>query len=90
MLYKGHKMDLRVHVLITSVDPLIAYVWHSGFARITRHKHAYPNDTNKNDVRTHISTVALNKFNNESGASYKTDMGENGGRQSIEMMMKFD
>ena len=83
-------MDLRVHVLITSVDPLIAYVWHSGFARINRHKHSYPNEQNRNDVRMHISTVALNKYDNETGANYRTDLGENGGRWSIEMLKKFD
>ena len=37
-LYKGHKFDLRVYMLVSSVNPLKVY-YHDGFLRITLKKY---------------------------------------------------
>jgi len=33
-LFNGYKVDLRVYILITSLDPLIAYVHEAGYAKL--------------------------------------------------------
>ena len=46
LLYRGHKFDVRMYVLFTSIDPLIAYLHFPGFLRVAKNKYVSPNPEN--------------------------------------------
>jgi len=59
-LIKGHKFDLRLYVLITSLDPLIVYLYGDGLVRFATQP--YTNDPDKlQDKFIHLTNFAVNK-----------------------------
>lgn len=63
VLLNGYKFDLRMYWLITSVDPFIAYLYDEGITRLATHKFEIPDDTNKDDIKRHLTNFALNNKN---------------------------
>ena len=60
-LFKGHKFDLRVYLLITSIDPLIAYVYKDGYGKIAAKRYSQPTPENKDDLGVHLTNFAQSK-----------------------------
>ncbi|KAJ3113361.1 Tubulin polyglutamylase ttll6 [Phlyctochytrium bullatum] len=58
------KFDLRIYVLVTSVDPLRIFIHKAGLARFATHKYCDPSDTNMGDVCMHLTNYAINKHSN--------------------------
>ena len=61
MLLDGKKFDLRLYVLIRSVDPLEAYVHREGLARFCTADYAAPSDDNLEHSFAHLTNFSLNK-----------------------------
>ena len=62
LLLNGYKFDLRIYVLVTSVNPLEAFVYKEGFGRFTTVPYTLdPND--KSNKYVHLTNVSINKFN---------------------------
>lgn len=40
LLLNGYKFDMRIYVLVTSINPLEAYVYKEGFARISTERYS--------------------------------------------------
>ena len=38
LLLKGYKFDLRIYILVTSMNPLEAFIYNEGFARVSTEK----------------------------------------------------
>lgn len=55
------KFDLRIYVLVTSVDPLRIWVHKDGFLRFCTHKYAEPTNQNIQDLCMHLTNYAINK-----------------------------
>lgn len=70
-LWKGHKFDFRIYVLITSVvDPMAIFLYHDGLVRLASQEYKCSN--NLNDVYTHLTNYSLNKKNSQfDGANMK-------------------
>ena len=60
LLINSLKFDLRIYVAITSVNPLIIYVYEDGLTRFATEK--YNNDDTSN-VYVHLTNYSINKFN---------------------------
>ncbi|CAL5988288.1 Tubulin_tyrosine ligase [Hexamita inflata] len=74
MLLNGHKFDVRIHILITSIDPFICYIYKEGFVRIAKQLYAQPTALNQNFTQTHLTNIAVN--NPESNDSFMNDSGD--------------
>jgi hypothetical protein len=70
LLADGRKWDLRLYVVITSVEPLQAYMYNEGFARFCTHKY----DRNAQDKVSHLTNTAVAA--RQSSAAPVTQAGE--------------
>ena len=60
LLINQHKFDLRVYVLVTSVEPLRIYMYNEGLTRFA----SSPYDTSKTEVKNlyqHLTNYSINK-----------------------------
>ena len=61
LLLRGKKFDLRVYVVITSVNPLCAFVNEEGLARFCTEDYSAPTNQNINNAFMHLTNYSLNK-----------------------------
>ena len=62
-LWKEHKYDFRIYVLVTSViDPMTIFLYQDGLVRLASEKYD-PSSKTVNDPYTHLTNYSLNKKN---------------------------
>lgn len=71
LLIDGRKFDLRLYVCVTSVEPLIAYLFEDGLGRFATHKYQKPSNSNKALKTVHLTNYSVNKTDGESIEEYK-------------------
>ena len=60
-LYKGHKYDFRIYVLLTSViEPLSMFIFNEGLVRLASEKYT---KKQTGDAYVHLTNYSLNKAN---------------------------
>jgi len=69
LLIDGYKFDLRIYVLIGSIDPLRIYLYNDGLARFATEKYESPNRDNYGMNFQHLTNYAINKLNPKFKAS---------------------
>ena len=57
------KFDIRVYVLVTSVDPLRIFLYKEGIVRFATIEYQTPNSENINNSFIHLTNYAINKAN---------------------------
>lgn len=62
-LFDGYKFDLRVYVLVTSIEPLRIYVYRDGLVRIATQLYSKPTETNMACRYMHLTNCSVNKMN---------------------------
>lgn len=60
LLVNGYKFDLRIYVLITSVDPFIFYIYNEGLGRFATRKYHKPTMRNKKLKKMHLTNFSIN------------------------------
>jgi tubulin polyglutamylase TTLL5 len=61
-LVDGFKFDMRIYVLVTSINPLEAFIYHEGFARLSTER--YSLDQNLMDNKyIHLTNFSINREN---------------------------
>ncbi|CAL6042354.1 Tubulin_tyrosine ligase [Hexamita inflata] len=61
LLINGYKFDLRIYVVVTSVDPLVAYVFDEGLARFATEPWTKPTKLNSQKKQMHLTNYSVNK-----------------------------
>ncbi|XP_077987227.1 tubulin polyglutamylase TTLL11-like [Glandiceps talaboti] len=61
LLVERKKFDLRVYVVLTSLDPLKFYLCKEGMARFCTESYQAPSNRNMNHVYMHLTNYTLNK-----------------------------
>ncbi|XP_055858265.1 tubulin monoglutamylase TTLL4 isoform X2 [Episyrphus balteatus] len=61
LLINGSKFDLRLYVLVTSINPLRVYMYHNGLARFASVKYSAKADT-LNERCMHLTNYSINKL----------------------------
>lgn len=59
LLIDGFKFDLRIYVLVDSIDPLKIYVYRNGLARLCTKPFVSPSKKNLADITMHLTKYAL-------------------------------
>lgn len=62
LLIDGMKFDLRIYVLLRSVNPLKIYVYEEGLSRLATCAYEKPGSGNQRNMRMHLTNYAINKF----------------------------
>jgi hypothetical protein len=79
-LLDGYKFDLRIYVLIKSMDPLEIFIHREGLVRLATAKYQKPNKVNITNTRMHLTNYAVNK---DSKNFIQDDSGEKGTKRSL-------
>ena len=85
LLLQGLKFDLRLYVLIASLDPLQVYLSDSGMARFCTVPYEAPSMANMHETFMHLTNYSLNKRSKEFVFSERVDEGS---KRTLESVMK--
>ena len=86
-LIDGYKFDLRVYVLLTSVDPLRMYIFREGMARFCTEKYVKPRQGNLDQVFSHLTNYSLNKKNERFEQPEDAEKADCGSKRSMSSVM---
>jgi tubulin polyglutamylase TTLL5 len=70
LLINGYKFDMRIYVVVTSVNPLEAFLYKDGFGRFSTIPFSL-DPTDKNNKYIHLTNVSIQKYNNGSNNEYQ-------------------
>nr|KAJ3418652.1 Tubulin polyglutamylase ttll13P [Polyrhizophydium stewartii] len=82
-LIDGFKFDLRIYVLVTSVDPLRVFIYRDGLARFATEKYHAPTEKNISSVCMHLTNYAINKHSEKFVVDEET-----GSKRSIQSVFR--
>jgi hypothetical protein len=74
LLVSGYKCDLRIYVLVTSIDPLRIYIYNEGLVRFA----SEPYQAGKGSIYSHLTNYSLNKTHDafvENKNAHEQDVG---------------
>lgn len=86
LLINGHKFDLRIYVVVTSIDPLRIYVYKEGLARFASEE--YSNKTSKSNKFMHLTNYSVNKKNENYIQNENTENDDFGFKWSLSAFCK--
>ncbi|CDW75061.1 tubulin-tyrosine ligase family protein [Stylonychia lemnae] len=65
LLVDNKKFDLRIYVMVTSVDPLIAYIADEALVRFCTEDYQKPDRDNMHKILQHLTNFSLNKLSDK-------------------------
>jgi hypothetical protein len=65
LLVDYKKFDLRIYVLVTSIDPLIAFIGEEAMVRFCTEDYQKPSKENMHKVLGHLTNFSLNKLSDK-------------------------
>ena len=88
LLIDRKKFDLRIYVLVTSCDPLRAYLFRDGLVRICTEEYKRPNTSNMDDRCMHLTNYSVNKRSEKYERDDRGSVPSNlGSKRSIRWML---
>lgn len=64
-LWDGYKFDLRIYALVTSCDPLRAFIYNNGLVRLGTEQYQEPHESNIDRLFMHLTNYSVNKRNKQ-------------------------
>lgn len=83
LLLQGLKFDLRLYVLVASLNPLQVYLSNSGMARFCTIPYEAPSVSNMHETYMHLTNYSLNKRSKEFVFSERVDEGSKRTLESV-------
>ena len=65
LLVDNKKFDLRIYVLVTSVDPMIAFIADEAMVRFCTEDYEQPSRDNMHKILQHLTNFSLNKLSDK-------------------------
>ena len=87
LLLNGYKFDLRIYVLVTSVNPLEVFIYKEGFGRFSTQPYTL-DPTDKANKYIHLTNVSINKYNLRNYDCDATDRIYGGSKVSLATLRK--
>lgn len=87
-LIDGYKFDLRIYVLITSVNPLRIYIHEEGMARFCTEAYVKPKSSNLDQAYSHLTNYSLNKKNENFQQPESAEEADIGSKRSLSSVYK--
>ena len=84
------KYDLRIYVLLNSVNPLRVYIHEEGLARFATEPYRKPTARNMDNLFMHLTNYAINKFSSAyqaGGEEESSEDEETGHKRSLKAIM---
>lgn len=88
-LIDGLKFDMRVYVLVRSVNPLRIFLYREGLARFATEKYEKPNSKNCTNMCMHLTNYAVNKNNPNFVFNESPDADNIGHKRSLSSVLKY-
>ncbi|CAM9453411.1 unnamed protein product [Ectocarpus fasciculatus] len=86
LLIDGYKFDLRLYVLVTSVNPMRIFLFEDGLVRICTEAYEAPTESNITKTTMHLTNYSVNKASSNFTSD---DMGESGFKRSVKWFKKW-
>ncbi|CAM9273835.1 unnamed protein product [Ectocarpus sp. 12 AP-2014] len=86
LLIDGYKFDLRLYVLVTSVNPMRIFLFKDGLVRICTEAYEAPTESNINKTTMHLTNYSVNKTSSNFTSD---DMGESGFKRSVKWFKRW-
>ncbi len=87
LLINGLKFDLRIYVLVTSIDPWRVYVYNEGLARFA--SELYSSASSKQNKFAHLTNYSINKKNEKYIPNQNADQDDTGHKWSLAAFSKY-
>ncbi|VDD74120.1 unnamed protein product [Mesocestoides corti] len=62
VLVGGYKADLRIYVVVESIQPLRIHVYRDGLVRLASQRYQPPDPSNMKNSKMHLTNYSINKF----------------------------
>lgn len=87
MLIDGLKFDMRVYVLVTSVQPLTMYLFDDGLGRFATEKYTAPAPKNLLTLCQHLTNYAINKYSTKFESAPDPHCADSGHKRSLKAVL---
>ncbi len=84
----GYKYDLRIYLLVASVEPLRLFVYKKGMARLATQKYCEPTGRNMDQTFMHLTNYSLNKKSEDFVSNEEASRDDEGSKQSLDAVWR--
>ena len=82
------KFDLRVYVLVTSLDPVVAFLADEAMVRFCTEEYKKPDKENMHKVLGHLTNFSLNKLSDKFVNTADIEQQEDASKRTLSSLMK--